>query len=49
MWPLHGDEQRDSALSKLRVVLVRNLRKALSRYVDADDPFPEDAGQDSLL
>jgi RNA polymerase sigma-70 factor (ECF subfamily) len=46
---LHGDDQRDSALSELRVVLVRNLRKALSNYARADDPFLEDAVQDSLL
>ncbi|QDU92615.1 RNA polymerase sigma factor [Lignipirellula cremea] len=46
---LHGDDQRDSALSELRVVLVRHLRKALSSYARADDPFLEDAVQDSLL
>lgn len=46
---LHGGDQRDSALSELRVVLVRNLRKALSSYARADDPFLEDAVQDSLL
>ena len=46
---LHGGEQRDSALSELRVILVRNLRKALSSDARADDPFLEDAVQDSLL
>jgi RNA polymerase sigma-70 factor (ECF subfamily) len=46
---LHGGDQRDLALSELRVVLVRNLRKALSSYARADDPFLEDAVQDSLL
>lgn len=46
---LHGSDQRDSALSELRVILVRNLRKALSSYARADDPFLEDAVQDSLL
>ena len=46
---LHGGDQRDSALSELRVILVRNLRKALSSYARADDPLLEDAVQDSLL
>lgn len=46
---LHGGDQRDSALSELRVTLVRNLRQALSSYARADDSFLEDAVQDSIL
>ncbi len=50
MWPLlQGGDQQDSALSELRVILVRNLRKALSSYARADDSFLEDAVQDSLV
>lgn len=44
-----GGDQRDSALSELRTILARNLRKALSIYARADDSFLEDAVQDSLV
>ena len=46
---LQGGDQRDSALSELRTILARNLRKALSSYARADDSFLEDAVQDSLM
>jgi len=46
---LRGGDYRDSALSELRVILARNLRKALSSYARADDSFLDDAVQDSLL
>ncbi len=46
---LHGGDQRDAALSGLRAILLRNLRKALTSYARADDSFLEDAVQDSLL
>ena len=46
---LQVGDQRDSALSELRIILLRNLRKALSSYARADDSFLEDAVQDSLV
>lgn len=45
----NGGEQRNSALSELRIILARNLRKALSSYARADDSFLDDAVQDSLV
>ena len=44
-----GGDGRNSAMSELRDVLLRNLRKALSGHDRADDSFLEDAVQDSLL
>ncbi len=41
--------QRNSAVSELRELLLRNLRKALSSYPRADEAFLEDAVQDSLV
>ena len=46
---LHGGDERDLALSELRTILARNLRKALSNYARADDSFLEDTIQDSLM
>lgn len=46
---LQGGDQRDVALSELRIILVRNLHRALSSYARADDSFLEDAVQDSLV
>ncbi len=46
---LRGGDQRNSNLSELRVILARNLRKALSSYARADDSFLDDAVQDSLM
>lgn len=44
-----GGDHRNSALSELRMILARNLRKALSGHARADDSFLEDAVQDSLV
>lgn len=41
--------ERDQALTDLRDSLLRNLRKALSRYPRVDDSFLEDAVQDGIL
>lgn len=44
-----GGDQRDLALSELRIALTRNLRKAFSDDAHADESFLEDVVQDSLL
>ena len=41
--------EREVALTELRVVLFRNLRKALAGRSHVDDSFLEDAVQDALL
>lgn len=41
--------KRDAALSDLRTLLLRNLRKSLSNHSRIDDSFLEDAVQDSLI
>ncbi len=46
---IHAGGKRESALSDLREVLLRNLRKALAGRPHVDDSFLEDAVQDALL
>lgn len=41
--------ERDHALSDLRVILLRGLRRSFSGRSDLDESFLEDAVQDSLL
>jgi RNA polymerase sigma-70 factor (ECF subfamily) len=41
--------ERESALTDLRDVLLRNLRKALSNRPRADDSFLEDVAQEALM
>ncbi len=41
--------RRDAALTELREILLRGLRRALSTNARADDAFLEDVAQDSLL
>ena len=48
-WVTELRAEQESALTYLRDVLLRNLRKALSNHSRADESFMEDAVQDSLI
>jgi RNA polymerase sigma-70 factor (ECF subfamily) len=48
-WISELKQRRESAITDLRVVLLRNLRKALANRPGADNSFLEDAVQDSIL
>jgi RNA polymerase sigma-70 factor (ECF subfamily) len=48
-WLAELSAQQESALSDLREVLLRNLRKALSNRPRADDAFLDDAAQVSVI
>lgn len=48
-WIAELKAANESALTDLREVLLRNLRKALSNRPRADESFLEDAVQDSIL
>lgn len=47
-WVEELQSKRESAIAELRVVLVRNLRRALSGR-NVDESFLEDVAQDSLI
>lgn len=48
-WVSELKAERESVITDLRAILLRNLRKALANRPSADESFLEDAVQDSVL
>lgn len=48
-WVEHLTERNETALTELRSLLLRNLRRGLTGRPRADDSFLEDCAQESLL
>ena len=48
-WVIELKSGKDSTVSDLRAVLLRNLRKALANHSQVDEAFLEDVIQDSIL